>query len=238
MTAWEYLRIKRLKKENSVAVCIPHQGTVPTEWAIKFKELLLPEGSNIYLVRGAPIDVARNELVQIALENDHSWIFFMDSDIILNRNAVLTLLSHRLPVVSGLYRAKKRDGFYWCAYVETELEINGKKEKRFLPIESWNTRIIKVDLVGAGCLLIHRDVFKIVRKNTDLPFFLWTKGRSEKELDKLGVPKELRGMSEDFYFCRLIKLYGGFNIYVDTAVIGHHIGLLKLSQSGVSVCDI
>jgi len=237
-TAWEYLRAKELRVENKVAVCIPHIGTVPMEWAIKFKELLLPEGSNIFLMRGAPIDVARNQLVEIALEQGFSWIFFMDADVVLNRNAVLTLLSHRLPIVSGIYRAKKREGFYWCAYVESEVEIDGKKVRKFLPVESFNGRLVRVDMVGMGATLIHADVFKFIRKRTDLPFFLWTKDRSEKELDKLGVPTELRNLSEDFYFCRLAKLVGNFDIYVDTQVVGHHIGTLKLKEDGISVCDI
>jgi len=208
------------------------------EWAIKFKELLLPEGSNIFLVRGMPIDVARNTLVDMALKEGYKFILFVDSDVVLPRDAVLTLLSHRLPIVSGIYRAKKREGFYWCAYVESEVEIDGKKERKFLPVESFNGRLVRVDMVGMGNCLIHADVFKFIRKRTDLPFFLWTKDRSEKELDKLGVPTELRNLSEDFYFCRLAKLVGNFDIYVDTQVVGHHIGTLKLREDGISVCDI
>jgi len=236
-TAWEYLRAKELREENKVAVCIPHTGSVPMEWAIRFKELLLPEGSNIFLVRGMPIDVARNILVDMALKEGYKYIFFLDSDVVLPRDAVLTLLSHRLPIISGIYRAKKKEGFYWCANVEAEVEIDGRKEKKFLPVESFRGRIVEVDMVGMGCCLIHADVFKFIRKRTDLPFFLWTKDRSEKELDKLGVPKELRNLSEDFYFCRLVKMHG-FSIYVDTQVVGHHIGVLKLREDGVGVCDI
>ncbi|MEM2146076.1 MAG: hypothetical protein QW279_11995 [Candidatus Jordarchaeaceae archaeon] len=236
-SAWDYLRLKHFREENRVAVCIPHTGEVSMEFAVRLRELLLPEGSDIFLARGMPIDVARNSMAEEVVKAGYKWLFFLDSDIILPKEAVITLMAHRQPIISGIYKAKRRGGFHWVANVEIEVEENGVKKKVFSPVESFNGRICKVDAIGMGCCLIHTSVFEYIRKRTDLPFFLWTRDRPESYLDKLGVPKELRGYSEDYYFCKLAKMHG-FEILVDTAVVGHHVGTFKLTENEVTVLDV
>ncbi len=81
----------------------------------------------------------------------------------------------------------------------------GRKENSFDPIRDKGPRLHIVDVVGAGCLLIRRDLFEKI----PAPWFAsqWsTKGH----------------LSEDFSFCEKAKGMG-YRIGVDTSVRPLHL---------------
>jgi len=85
--------------------------------------------------------------------------------------------------------------------------------------------LIEADLVGAGCLLIHRRVLERVPP----PKFEWT-------IDYDGVHNNVKvdeseRASEDFTFMRKAKKLG-FRIIVDTSVQCIHVGLSNASIAG------
>jgi hypothetical protein len=197
--AWEIIR-QRLGQEK-IAILVPHTGSVSTAWAVNFRSLQMPPGTRYFFGRGTPWDVARNNLVREALDIKADWVFFWDSDILLKPDAMLTLLAHRLPIVSGLYWAKKQTGPTLAAWL--------KRGDGYAPIATWAGRMIRVDVVGMGCCLIHADVFRKVQE----PWFKWT------------------SVSEDFYFCENAAK-AGFSIHVDTQVVGKHIGVFEIDEGG------
>jgi hypothetical protein len=218
---------------RTLAVLIPHTGEVSSEWCLKLKDLQMPAGSQLFMSRGMPIDVTRESMVDTALKAGFEWIFFLDSDVILPDKALETLFSHKIPLINGIYKAKKPGGFWWAAWMRTKAPTGSEA---FAPIESWTGRLIQVDVIGTGCMLIHRSVFEKIReKYPDLPFFLWAKERSPKVLDKLNLPDPMmREVSEDFYFCLLAKL-SGFPIVVDTEVKCGHITTVKIDDKTVTL---
>lgn len=218
--------------QRKLAILIPHTGEVSSEWCLMFKEMPLPPGSQIFMSRGLPIDVTRESMVKTALDVGFEWIFFLDSDVILPKDTFQKLFSHNLPIVSGLYKAKKPNGFFWAAWMRGKAP-DGKDA--FVPVASWTGRLFEVDVIGTGCMLIHRNVFEEIRKKTDLPFFVWSKERNPALLDKLGIPDPMmREVSEDFWFCLLAK-YCGFRVVVDGEVKCGHISTVKITDQTVTL---
>jgi len=215
--AWE-----KITQDSKIALCIPNRGgtELSLEWALyTLRQLELPTGSQILTSRGCPVDVARNLLVQRALDDGFDWIGFLDTDVECPANAFTRLLAHRKPFMAGLYRAKKderEDGkSLWAAWLFDE-DKNG-----YMPIANWDgDGIMKVDVIASGLMLIHRSVFDAV----GFPWFKWTR---DTELAGSGC-----GLSEDFNFSEKVNA-AGFDIIIDTAVQAAHIcGEMKILPDG------
>ena len=223
MTAWEYIRAQELTKQNSCALCICHTGYVTTEFALRLRELILPPESIILFNRGRPLDACRNILAEEG-SKVAEWIVFLDSDVIPPKDFVLKLLRHRLPIVSGLYRAKKKN-FLWSAWI--------KKDNKIQQVSSFTKGLFEAYYIGMGLCLIHKDVFKLLKKsNPKLPYFLWTKDTC------LDIPSHYKELSEDFFFCERVRTELKMKIFVDTEVIAHHAEGLKLTENGYSLLSI
>lgn len=243
--AWELLDINKISgctditkipnpsANRTLAVLIPHVGEVSTEWCLKFKNLVMPPGTQVFMSRGMPIDVTRDAMVKSALDSGFEWIFFLDSDVILPDNALNNLFSHNQPLINGMYKAKKPGGFFWAVWMRVDTP---DKKEAFAPIATWKGRLISVDVVGTGCMLVHRSVFEKIReKYPNLPLFFWAKDRDSKMLDQMNLPDPLmREVSEDFYFCMLAKDCG-FNVIVDTDVKCGHISTVKIEEDTVTL---
>jgi hypothetical protein len=218
--------------QKKLAILVPHTGEVSSEWCLMFREIPLPVGSQIFMSRGMPIDVTRESMVKTALDAGFEWIFFLDSDVILPKDTFQKLFSHNLPLISGLYKAKKPNGFFWAAWMKGKTP-DGKDA--FVPVANWNGRLFEVDVIGTGCMLIHRSVFEGIRAKTDLPLFVWAKERNPTLLDKMNIPDSMmREVSEDFWFCLLAK-HCGFKVVVDGEVKCGHISTVKITDTTVTL---
>lgn len=176
-----------------------------------------------YTFDAHPISLARNEAVKEFLESPFKFthLFFIDSDSVPKADIIVRLLQHKKPVASGWYLDRGGHGLpvvlkiiakntpkcvaclvkhpekfpEWRAYKLDELLI-GQKEK--------NSSLVKVDGVGAGCLLIERDVFSKLEK----PYFYE---------DHLSV----HSFGEDLWFGLNCKVHR-IPIYVDLNALVEH----------------
>lgn len=135
-----------------------------------------------------------------------------NTDVLAPNNVVPILIQiseqFNLPVISGLYWAKKREPEPMPAAWLKTAEKPEENRIEFMPvdvkphIEKRDT--IPVDVVGAGCLLVKAEVFrKLDESKPDWPFFCWGLGRQKLQLPGGKPPPQL---SEDFFFCmRCIK---------------------------------
>lgn len=182
-------------------------------------EMERPSASDLMVFQGALVDRARNRLIEQM--RDHpmkpTHIFFMDADIVPSPDALTRLLSHGLPIVSGLYR-RRLPPYEPMAFVKRPPPqspssakqphfgvVRRGKGKVLQPISMKGPRLRNVDVVGAGCLLIRREVFEKV----PAPWFT-SEWREEGHL------------SEDFSFCEKARKVG-YRIAVDTAVRPLHL---------------
>jgi hypothetical protein len=96
---------------------------------------------------------------EIALAGNYDYLFNVDADIILPRDALKRLLSHKLDIVSGLYRLQ-------MAHEGTEdyaIKIEDKDGKWKVPElgKDFNFGdLIKICFCPFGCLLISTKILK------------------------------------------------------------------------------
>jgi hypothetical protein len=201
--SWELIN------QNRVLTVTLTREIVSTAWAMGFRNLQIP-GTYTFL-SGMPFDHARNTGCQKLLELGWEWLFFLDDDIICPPDTIYRLMAHKLPIVSGLYYRRAEP------IVPCMLRENEKKDAVNWVTNFTAGELLEVDLVGSGCMLIHRSVL------TDIPVInnncKWFEWRCDRE----DLP-QLDRTSEDFTFCKHVKKHG-IKLYVDTSIQCRHIGL-------------
>lgn len=145
---------------------------------------------------------ARNEIVRLALADKVEYLFFLDYDVVPQPNALIKLLSLKVPIAAGVYHLK-------CVPPQPLIMVKGW-EKAFEEYDYGD--LIKADGVGMGCTLIHMEVFKKI----EAPWFKTSPGYSSK------TSAILPGMTEDIYFCEKARA-AGYDIIVDTTVQCGHV---------------
>lgn len=201
--AWEFSR-------PQIVVAILTREIVSTKWAQSFRNMQLPPGCPTTFLHGMPFDHARNTACETALREGFDWLFFLDDDVAIPPDTVTRLASHGKDIVSGLYYRRAQP------IVPVMLRYDSKQVPQW--ISQWQTpgQLLEVDMVGAGCLLIHRRVLERVPS----PWFHWQLDDPNPELAALPGGR----LSEDFFFCRKARQYG-FSSWVDTSIVCSHVGL-------------
>lgn len=90
---------QRSPQRPKVAWCIPLEDTVYAAWFTHYLKMESAPGDRIITTMGAFIDTARNNLVELFLQSDCEYLFFLDSDTCPPFDAVDRLL--QTAVVSG-----------------------------------------------------------------------------------------------------------------------------------------
>ena len=205
-----------IARKPKIQVCIPHWGNVSVEWAnamlVPLQTPLVEFDKYVMIMRGiVNLDTERNLMVRETLKDTAvTHLLFVDSDMIpenpTNPNdAIKLLLSCNVPIVSGLYRAKQKDGFNYAMWAK-----NPTAQRGYAAIGTWTekTNWLQVAVVGFGFVLLKREVFEKI----PYPWFAWDKPD---------------GVSEDFFFCEKARSLG-YDINVFTDVTLSHIGQLKV----------
>lgn len=212
--AWE------IANQPSVLCAILHTEFTSMAWSLAFRNLIIPGG--VLPLSGMPFDMARNVACMRALEMGATHIFFLDSDVAPQRNAVMRLLAHNKPLISGVYcRRSPPHG--------VPVMLKGGRWITDLP----PNKIIEVDVVGAGCLLIHRSILenlKPQRPEAGRHWFDW-------RVDMQGLLPPGRCLSEDFTFNFAVREQLGIPTLVDTGVQCRHIGLAEATYGNFVPCN-
>jgi hypothetical protein len=165
---------------------------------------------------GASHTQGRNEMCQVfGNEQFHKSdrILMVDGDIGFEPEDVTALLEDDLPIVSGVYRGIMQERvmpvvFEWA-------EVNGKR--RLLPIDKEpENQVFKASGVGAGFLMLHRDVVNDVYERYGHPYPWFAEDVHDGQ-----------GFSEDLSFC-LRAQECGYDIHVDSRVQVAHYKSVKL----------
>jgi intein/homing endonuclease len=177
----------------------------------------------------------RNLLVKMALWNPEpngdiivgknptnvTHVMFLDTDVIMEKpndvNMAIRMMLQSMEqmgasIVSGVYRAKKKEGFPYAMWMKNPVGIG------YVPISSWTGNFVKVDVIGFGFCLLKREVFE----KTPYPWFQWYPDPTP---------------SEDFVFCEN-ALKAGFPTYVHCGITLSHIGQLKVTCDSGNVVTL
>ncbi len=225
-----------------VGVCVPIKTHSSIEWAFQFAQMCQVAGAGaelaLYESKHYELDYARNDLVDKALADKCTHVFFLDSDVIpwwyeaVQRpdgtigvgsrpfpEVIPQFLSLEYPIVSGLYWVKRPPGGSNLAeIVDNELFI--ARELKWDFPNMLGHRIL-VDLVAMGCVLIDTRVFERI----PYPWFSYYRTKER------GPDGHFRELSEDFYFGRKATA-AGFRTMALGNVICKHEGRVFISWGG------
>lgn len=181
---------------------IPHMGTFPHNTVAALLNLVTGQklATQVGMMGLSLVYIARQELVNAAIEQGFTHIFFMDSDMVPPADTITKLLAHDKDIVSGM-AFKRNPPFEPCFYTDMQETEQGLQLRI---CREWEDGELKeVVACGLACCLIKLDVFKKLME-TDKKIFM---------------PKDDTG--EDVVFC-IKATEAGYKIYVDTTIdVGH-----------------
>lgn len=152
-------------------------------------------------VKGYDCARARNDIVRIALEGGFDYIFMVDADMYVPKDALQKMLEYPTEICLGLCPRKNTKVGKTCIYKIGQ--INYKDAYTYYDLPKKDR--VMVHGGGLACALIKMDIFK----NLTYPWFRYVTYQDGSEL------------SEDLYFCSQAKA-NGYKIYVDTRVCCGH----------------
>lgn len=192
---------------DAIVIGVPTLGMVSIYWHLQigalfhqFKPMnrvLVPS-----VVKGHEVGEARNIIVERALkitEVNVTHVFFIDDDVLISPDALVALLNHGKPIVSGLYYAKNRH--------EQPLLFTEPHKGAYTDFTFGD--VVDCYCHGMGCTLIAADVFRAIEP----PWFQTTKGEIDGE--------DFKQETEDVYFCKK-AIEAGFRPCVDTGITAIH----------------
>ena len=203
-----------------VLISVPSMGQMHSAFIESMYKALIGSGE-IYTgeyiwLNGYITDEARNVSVEKAIELEFDFVFFMDSDMIFPKGALLTLMRHLLShpdkprVVGGLYNTRsdhRMNTYMWDEKLKSFHSVN-------LPL---NNGLKEIDCVATGCMLCDINVFK----SYDWPWFEY--------FYNTRVDGSRERWSEDMVFGhRCMEL--GIKHYADTDVVCEHIINARVAQ--------
>jgi len=182
------------------------------------------------LVMGDPmIYHSRNKIAHKFLETDAKWLFMLDDDMIpsigrsgwyrswvpdargasdqaLSRGVLHRLIGAGKTLVGAAYFGRQEGGKLACSDQSLAADARGYADK-----------VVPVDWIGTGCLMIHRKVFEAIREkypelvssDPEMPFDYFL---------PLG-----NGNGEDVSFCKRAKA-AGHQTYIDLGIPVKHVG--------------
>jgi len=203
-----------------VLTAVLHTETTSIAWAFGLRSLQLP--GPVIGIAGMPFDHARNTACMRALEGGFTHLFFLDSDVIPPPDTVPRLLAHRQQFISGVYHRRSPP------HGIPVMLRKGQWIVKYPP-----NRVIEVDLVGAGCLLIAREVLEKLppsRPEAGKHWFDW-----RVDMGSMLPPGE--ATSEDFTTCLNVKRQLGVPVLVDTSIICRHVGLAQAGLHSMVPCE-
>lgn len=216
-----------LKQQRQVLLYTLHTEVTTVAWAYGLKNLIVP--GDVCGLAGMPFDHARNHACMRCLEGGYDWLFSLDSDVIPPRDTILKLMSRNSLVISGVYHRRSPP------HGIPVMLKNGQWLTQ-LP----QNQVIDVDLVGAGCLLIHRSVLERLppqRGEAGKHWFDWRVDCAQlKRPDGSLVWQPGECLSEDFTFCLHCRRHG-IPIRVDTSIQCRHVGLAQATYGEMQPLD-
>lgn len=193
------------RKVRKILVAAPHRNKGDRN-ATNFFAMQTPTAFNCDLDEpfGLTVPDARNYIVKKAIEEEYDYIFFVDDDCIIPRQALVQLVHHKAGVAGG---------FYYKKYLPLEsvgMHINEKNQP--VPIEDYKIGDLIHDtlVLPSGCTLISVDVLK----KMEFPWY--------KTITVNGRPT----MTEDTYICQKFKDLG-VDIITDTGLQCIHVDYNK-----------
>ncbi len=198
--------------KHDIKICVPYYNVIEEQTQQGIYDLLDSDeidcallslqGTNIANTRNTLVNNGKSDLEFQTLPDSFTHYLFVDADTVPTLEIVTKLLSYDLDVVSAAYKSREQS----YSYVGGLFEYTDDGEfKDALKLKTDSVGLMEVDWVGAGCLLIKKEVFE----HTPYPWFNYP----IMEITKNGN-KHKRIIYEDVGLCMTLK-QAGFKIFMD-----------------------
>jgi 2-polyprenyl-3-methyl-5-hydroxy-6-metoxy-1,4-benzoquinol methylase len=155
---------------------------------------------------GYNIAQVRNLIAHYAVENKYDYVLWVDSDIVLPKDALLKMLNYKKDMITGVYIQRFTDRKVPEIYIANNNNIvNAKIE------DVMENKVMEIAGCGFGCVLTTVDMLK----NIGYPQFEYHNALDHKDT-----------LSEDVDFC-IKAMRKNYKMYVDTSIKCEHIGATK-----------
>jgi len=238
--AWELKT--QSKNEPKITIGIPHKGITNMRWAMSLRSLSVPNGTSFNLSKSHPWDITRNSIAKDSVNNGSTHLLFYDSDVCPPADGLMKLLNHNMPVVGGLYHCRHRADIVIPESIPIPMPPTpamwlNNGQGAYNPIVNWTPgSMVQCSVTGCGFLLIHTSVFNRLDRdlNRNGSYFKWTAGINNDTVYTENLP----GVSEDFFFCRMLEKLG-IPIYIDTSVVCDHMSMdAIINDRGIDLSNI
>ncbi len=153
---------------------------------------------------GPRVAAARNTLADEFLQTDATHLLMIDTDMVIPREAVTTLLATCKPIVGGLYFQLNPDGSVSPSIMDYQ-----KQTGLYQARGTWRpNEVLACNATGAACLMVERQVFQSFRAPGAYPWF------EEQSIRDQPV-------GEDLVFCQRAQL-AGHPVHVHTGLLFGH----------------
>lgn len=201
-----------------IAVGLPFCGRPTTPlWGVALSTQVYPLNTSVMhvVVQNREVGEARNEIVDWAINNNATYVFFVDDDVILPPYAAQRL-GRALDFTSKELYPDSTTAVCCGIYTSKEEASTPVVYKRNGHGASWDWHlddIFPVESAGTGCMMIRTEVFKHLEK----PYF-----KTVEEYIDCGDQVGCKKMTDDIYFCEKVRK-AGFSILAHGGVIcGHY----------------
>jgi hypothetical protein len=157
----------------------------------------------------SPVAAARNEAVEKMLQLGVEWLLQIDNDTVAPLNILGLLENIGDRKIVGCPTPMEYERGKTVFNVGHRVEGGKVELYRSVP-DGWST----AELVGSGCLLVHRDVFLSLCD----PWF-----------EHRNVIKDRAHANEDFHFCEKAR-EKGFQVWINSSFICRHYHTVELFQ--------
>ena len=199
----------KVQDKTKILIAIPTNKNIETDTFKSIYNLIKPNNAEIVFecFYGYNVDQVRNLMAHYTIQNNFDYIFCVDSDVVLPKDALIKLLNHDKELISGIYRQRILDKVIPELYI-----INDNQTRRAVVDDIEKPQILEVSSCGFGCTLIKKDL--LVR--IGYPQFEY---HASIDFSKT--------ISEDSDFCIKTRKVGS-HAYVDTSIKCGHIGSFEL----------
>lgn len=170
-----------------------------------------------FVVQGKiPHDSARNYAVKHFMEQSKAdFLLMVDSDIMPPGAEVLEMCRWNLPVVSAMCLVLGANDIVTTASRLIDME-DGTRHHVAVDVSKETANPVPIEFVGAGCIMIRRDVLSTIRGRKVIPFAF--------DYDEDGIMWQ----GEDYHFCQVAR-DNGFPVYLDRRFLCDHTKRVSLN---------
>jgi hypothetical protein len=168
--AWDFHNPQSQIK-GEVLVGVPYKQNFSAKFLSGLVGLQFPDyfAHSVYLQTGQPLDIARNIMVSNALQRNVSHLFFVDEDVVLQRDTLLQLKEAGMPIIGAVYYGRNPP-------YNVVANINRNAVTRDQLVQKRNSApdgraLMEVHEIGMGATLIDMRVFERIATVHDLPWF-------------------------------------------------------------------